>query len=184
MTTTTTFLLTTALAASVACGQRAISFNGRPLDTNQMKTLEALERYYSARLPEGSYWYDDRTGAMGQWGGPAFAIVRAGLKLGGPMPQNCSGGATGVFINGRELHVLDVIALSQIGQVYPGRYWVNSLGDFGYERGPKLGNLVELANQRQGGGGGQHRVYSAGELGGVIVNPAGACTSSGCFYPR
>ena len=100
------------------------------------------------------------------------------------MPSNASGGGTGVFVNGRELHPLDVASLSTLGPVYRARYWLDANGDYGYEFGPRMGNLVAAANQaRGGGGGGQHRVYSPGELSGVIVNPAGACTNTGCFYP-
>ena len=190
MTTGTTLFTIVAFAAAVACGQpdpaeRKITFNGDVLTPKQWLTLEALERRYGARLPDGPYWYDDRTGAMGFWNGPAFGIVPPGLGLGGSMPANCSGGGTGVFVNGRELHPLDVAALSQIGPVFRGRYWMNAYGDFGLEHGPMLGNLVAMIYQRRGaGGGGQHRVYSPGELSGVIVNPAGACTSSGCFYSK
>jgi hypothetical protein len=190
MTTANTFFTMAIFAAAAACAQpeagaRRITFNGDSLTLKQERTLEALELRYAAHLPDGAYWYDNRTGAMGFWNGPAFGIVPAGLGLGGPMPANCSGGGTGVFVNGRELHPLDVAALMQIGPVYRGRYWMNAYGDFGLEHGPMLGNLVAMINQRRGGGGGgQHRVYSPGELSGVIVNPAGACTSSGCFYTK
>jgi hypothetical protein len=189
MTTRISFFTAVVLVAALACGQpkatlRNILFNGDALTPRQLVTLEALERRYAARLPDGAYWYDNRTGAMGLWNGPAFGIVPAGLGLGGPMPPNCSGGETGVFVNGRELHPLDVASLSRIGPVYRGRYWMNAYGDFGFENGPILGNMIALMNRRQGGVSGQHRVYSPGELSGVIVNPAGACTSSGCFYTK
>jgi hypothetical protein len=181
-----TLVLGAILTATVTFGQawpRNISFNGRPLSPEHQLRVAALERAYGVRLPDGRYWYDNRSGAFGVWGGPTAAFLPAGLGLGGPMPGYCSGGGTGVFINGRELHRLDVASLQTLGPVYRGRYWLNANGDFGYEGGPPMGNLVAIANQaRGGGGGGQRRVYSPGELSGVIVNEAGACTDSGCIY--
>jgi hypothetical protein len=153
------------------------------LTREQFTKLEMMERSYGARLPDGSYWYDNRSGVMGAWNGPGVVVLPAGLGWGGAMPANCSGGGTRVFVNGRELHPVDVAALSQLGPVYPGRYWVDSNGDYGYENGPRTGNLVALAMAARGQARGQHRVYSPGELSGVIVNSAGACTNLGCYYP-
>jgi hypothetical protein len=63
---------------------------------------------------------------------------------------------TGVFINGRELHPLDVQGLQQlIGQVLPGRWWVDAQGNYGLEGGPPLGNLMVLARANRSGGGRQ-----------------------------
>jgi hypothetical protein len=135
---------------------RNLTFNGRTLTADQLARLEKLERPYQARIPDGKYWYDNRTGAAGFWGAPAVALLAAGLELGGPMPANCSGGGTGrftgVFINGRELHPLDVAFLSSIspnGQVLPGRFWVNANGDFGYEGGQLIYNLYRLAEEKR-----------------------------------
>jgi hypothetical protein len=119
--------------------------------------IAQLERQYRVRLVDGRYWYDARSGAWGVWGGPAAGIVLAGLDLGGALPADASGGGngrlTGVFINGRELHSLDVLALRQISPVVlPGRYWVDSQGTGGYEGGPPLFNLVAMAQQARGGG--------------------------------
>jgi hypothetical protein len=110
---------------------RAITFNGRSLTPDQQQRLEALERMYRVRLPDLRYWYDNHSGAVGLWNGPALAALPAGLGFGGPMPANASLGGTGVFINGRELHPLDVAGLSRIVQVRRGRYWVDSSGYFG-----------------------------------------------------
>jgi hypothetical protein len=166
------------LSAVIAFGQanapaRKLTFNGRPLTREQQVKLETMERAYGARLPDAAYWYDNRSGAMGAWNGPGVVVL----------PANCSGGGTRVFVNGRELHPIDVAVLSQLGPVYPGRYWVDSNGDYGYENGPRTGNLVALAMAARGQAQGQRRVYSPGELSGVIVNSAGACTNLGCYYP-
>ena len=140
---------------------RAVKFNGRSLTAPQLRTLEQLERSLG-KLEDGAYWYDARTGAAGRWGGPTLTFLPAGLDLGGPLPAEASGGGSGqltaVFINGRELHPVDVAMMQQlVGQVWPGRWWVDGQGNFGLEGGPPMGNLVALArSRRQGGGGGSH----------------------------
>jgi hypothetical protein len=100
------------------------------------------------------------------------------------MPAECSGGNTGVFINGRELHQIDVMLLSQIGPVLRGKFWLDSNGLFGFEGGPALGNLFAAANAAASRGQGQHRVYAPGELSGLIGNSqVGYCTQAGnCAY--
>jgi len=162
---------------------RKIRFNGRALTAEQLMRLEALERQARVRVPDNDYWYDNRSGAAGFWNGPAVAVLPPGLGLGGPMPVNCSGGGTNVFVNGRELHPVDVAGLMQLGPVLPGRYFVEANGNFGFEGGPVVGNLILLSQQSRGRA--QHRVYAPGELSGLIVNSAGACTSAGnCAYPQ
>ena len=140
---------------------RKIRFNGRLLGASELPTLERLERG-ATRLEDGAYWYDARTGASGRWGGPTLGFLPPGLNLGGPLPADASGGGQGmltaVFVNGRELHPLDVVGLQQlIGQVWPGRWWVGAQGNYGVEGGPPLGNLMVLAraNRSRGGGGPQ-----------------------------
>src|SRR5687768_529889 len=117
--------------------------------------LSAFEQAYGVRIPDGNYWYDAKTGAWGKEGGPTLGFGQAGLKLGGPLRADASGGTTKVFINGRELHIYDVLSLQQLISPYsvlPGRYWVDSSGNFGYEGGWAVGNLVEIARARYGGG--------------------------------
>ena len=173
-----------ALAGLAASGQelpnqRKIRFNGRALTPAETVRLELLERYYRVRIPDSDYWYDNRSGAAGFWKGPAVAALPPGLGLGGPMPADCSGGGTGVFVNGRDLHPVDVAALSELGPVYRGRYWLDGNGNYGIEGGPMLGNLFAIARGRRSQ---QHRVYEPGELSGLFGNSAGYCTNSGCAY--
>ena len=79
--------------AILAYGQtnRQITFNGRTLTPEQQARLDRLERQYGARIPDGKYWYDNRSGAAGRWGGPGIAILQPGLELGGPMPAQLLG---------------------------------------------------------------------------------------------
>ena len=176
------------LFGSVLFGEqtdRKVTINGVALDGARRAILEQVERAYGFRLPDAPFWYDKRSGAIGLWNGPGLGQIPAGLDVGGPMPANCSGGGTRVFVNGRELHPYDVAVLSQLGQVLPGRYFVEANGNFGFERGPAMGNLFLLA---QRAGRQQPRksilsgMYSHGDM---IVNSAGAVDSKtgASFYP-
>ena len=134
---------------------RRFSFNGRAATAGDLQILAQIEAMYQMQAPAGDYWYDARSGAAGRWGGPTLGFLPAGLALGGPLPPNASGGGngmvTGVFINGRELHPVDVQVMMRIyGQVIPGRWWVDAQGNAGQEGGPALLNLVQLAQQRGG----------------------------------
>lgn len=128
---------------------RTVIINNQRLDAD---TIQALERMYRVRVQEGAYWYDTRCGAWGFAGGPTVGFLMPGLNLGGPLAPDASNGTTNVFVNGRELHLQDVLALQQIvGVVHPGRYWLDAYGNVGFEGGPVLANLVALA-QRSGVG--------------------------------
>jgi len=136
--------------------QRSISFNGTPLTEQQIAQLEAM---YRARIPDGAYWYDNLCGAWGWQGGPCAGFVQPGLGFGGPLRPDASSGNTGIFINGRQLHLQDVLALQQFVAVQPGRFWVDAQGNFGFEGGQMLGNLVLLAqtaSRPRGGGSGDN----------------------------
>jgi hypothetical protein len=88
-----------------------------------------VERRYGVRLPNGRFWYDDVSGAIGLWKGRVPGFPPAGLHLGPKMPPDCSTGGTGVFVNRCELHALDVMALRQFMLVLPGRWWVDTYGN-------------------------------------------------------
>ena len=112
--------------------------------------LRGFEQRWQTSIREGSYWYDRFSGAWGLEGGPTAGWIASGLDLGGPLRADASNGNTGVFINGRELHMMDVQALMQIVQVQRGHWWVDARGNFGAEGGPVLGNLMAMAQQRGG----------------------------------
>jgi hypothetical protein len=173
--------LARALPAS-ADAARHIEINGKPVTAAALATVEALERRANGWLPDGSYWYDARSGALGRWGGPTIVLIPAGLELGGPLPANASGGGrgqlTGVFINGRELHPIDVQLLSAfIGVAVPwGRYWVDAQGNAGVEGGPARWNLFVMAHMRE-----QAARQSRGGMtssGGVRTSPGGCVDAS------
>ncbi len=107
--------------------------------------LDQLERRCGVHIQDASYWYDPLCGAWGFEGGPCVGFIQPRLPLGGRLRADASRGSTGVVINGRELHTLDVVALQRLGPVLPGRYWVDAHANFGFEGGPTLGNLVAAA---------------------------------------
>ena len=127
---------------------RQVQINGHALDAATLSQLEAA----LGPVPDGHYWYDTATGLWGTWGGPAQGLLQAGLSLGGPLPADASGGHTGVFINGRQLHATEIAFLSQYGPVVPGRYWMNARFDVGWENGGVIGNLAAAMRASSGGG--------------------------------
>lgn len=112
---------------------------------------DALERGYGVRIPPARYWYDRVSGAWGLEGGPTQGQVQPGLQLGGPLRADASKGSSGVFVNGRQLHALDVAALRRCTPVIPGRYWVLANGVGGYEGLPPTFNLTVLCGNAGGG---------------------------------
>jgi hypothetical protein len=126
-----------------------VIINGTEIDA---QTKSSLEDYYRVRIPPGRYWYDPISGVWGLEGGPGQGQIHPGLKLGGPLRSNASNGTTGVFVNGRQLHYLEVAALQRCTAVIPGRYWIAANGVGGYEGGPPAFNLAVLCGRAGGGG--------------------------------
>ncbi|HEV2901370.1 MAG TPA: hypothetical protein VGX71_26715 [Pseudaminobacter sp.] len=148
---------------------RSVYINDKQLSDEQ---LLSIEQAYRVRVPDGRYWYDPVSGAWGVNGGPQSGIAVAGLALGGPLRADASNGNTGVLVNGRELHALDVAALTAlVGNVIPGRWWVDSLGNFGPDGWPMVGNLFMIARSRNAtgsSGGGSSQYGSLVSEGGFI----------------
>jgi hypothetical protein len=141
---------------------QTIFVNGVKLNS---KTIRSLETYYGMQMQSGRYWYDKVSGLWGYEGGPTMGQIMPALNLGGTLKPHASGGNTGVFINGRELHPLEVqYLLSAYGQV-------NAQGIGGFEGGPPMFNLNTSA---YGSGSGQ---------GYLRRGPGGSTGSDGnCFY--
>jgi hypothetical protein len=137
--------LTTLTQLPLSAQQRNVVVNRVGLSAAQ---ISGFEQRWNVKVQDGKYWYDKVSGAWGVDGGPTAGWIMPGLDLGGPLPADASNGNTGVFINGRELHQQDVIALMRITPVYQGRWWVDGRGTFGMEGGPALGNLWLMAQQR------------------------------------
>jgi hypothetical protein len=144
---------------------RSVFINDLRLSDQQ---LQSIERTYRVRVPDGHYWYDRACGAWGLEGGPQAGIAVAGLDLGGSLRPDASNGNTGVFVNGRELHTLDVQRLSAlVGNVIPGRWWIDARGNIGPEGWPMVGNLFTIGQP-----------HTSGE----IVNESGWLVSDGSGF--
>jgi hypothetical protein len=150
--------------AAEAPANKKVVINGTQLTA---KDIQTLERNYGVPMQTGRYWYDKMSGLWGYAGQPTAGQILAGLQLGGPLKADASNGNTGVFINGRQLPVVEVTYLQQLGTVYKGRYWMNAQGVGGIEGGPAIFDLGAAARQRSGGGlyGGNSRTTPFGHLG-------------------
>jgi hypothetical protein len=170
-------------AEAAGPGQRHVVINEQRLSGEE---LSRVERAYSIHIRDAEYWYDPVLGAWGARGGPTMGFIMPGLKLGGPLQENASGGASRIFVNGRELHAYDVMALQQItGPIAPGRYFITAQGLAGLEGGPPLWDLAAMSAQARGGGSNtwQSRItgasgFSDGTTGAVFL-PNGGIVSTG-----
>lgn len=144
----------------------SVIINGRRLSDQD---IETLARTFQVQVRDGNYWYDRMNGSWGPQGGPTAGFIMAGLNLGGSLREDASNGDTGVFINGRQLHRVDVARLRQIGPVYPGRCWMDAQGNIGLEGQPAFGNVWVAAAQAFGGGGKKEGILSTYDKTGVAV---------------
>lgn len=159
---------------------RKVFFNRVQLTDQQLQSLESM---LQSRVQDGKYWYDKTCGAWGVEGGPTAGFIFAGMDLPGPMPVNISGGKTGVFINGREVHPLDKQGLEQLfGAAPAGRYWLDAQGNMGPEGGMAVTNLamaIAQAQSRQGGGSVTHGYGGTGARGTLGSDGEGGSIYSG-----
>lgn len=145
---------------------RSVTVNGKRLSDHD---IEALARTFQIQVRDGDYWYDRTNGSWGRQGGPAEGFVMAALNLGGPLREDASYGDTGVFINGRQLHRVDVARLMQLGPVNKGRFWMDAQGNIGWEGQPAFANLWIAAAQALGSGRKKEGILSAYDKTGVAV---------------
>jgi hypothetical protein len=163
---------------------RQVVINGARLSDEQVR---ALEQRYNIAIQNGAYWYDSFSGAWGIQGGPLLGVGQAGLQVGGPLQADASNGNTGVFVNGRQLHMIDVVRLQQLGPVIPGRYWIDAQGNYGFEGWPAIGNLLYLAQQASQNSGGTINAASGtlyGKPNDFMFQGTGSGSSDDTFYSR
>ena len=172
-------------------GGSKVYFNRVELTLNERQSLENMVQ---SKIQDGHYWYDKTCGAWGVENGPTAGFVTAGLELPGPMPSDISGGGTGIFINGREVHPLDKKGLEQLfGSAPQGRYWLDAQGNLGPEGGMALTNLaaaIAQAQSRQGGsvthgygGTGARGTLGSDSEGGSIYSGTDASGKSVFWFP-
>lgn len=159
-------------------GQRHVTVNDVRLSDQE---LARIEQSFRVGIVDADYWYDNVSGAWGVKGGPTRGFIYSGLNLGGPLKANASVGGTGVFVNGRELHPLDVAGLQRCTQVNPGRYWVGADGIGGYENGPPFFNLIALCSPPSNGGRAGGWVCDGGSCGTTrtVTGPYGVVSEGG-----
>ncbi|XP_022895846.1 protein ENHANCED DISEASE RESISTANCE 4-like isoform X1 [Olea europaea var. sylvestris] len=89
-----------------------VTVNGHLIPDRLIKKAEKL----AGPIQPGHYWYDFRAGFWGAIGGPCLGIIPPFIEeFNYPMPEECAGGKTRVFVNGRELHQKDMNLLGSRG---------------------------------------------------------------------
>ncbi len=188
LTSTTTQVGEPQSAPELPDAKTGIFINGLELNRDQVAALAAT---YGYSPPAGRFWYDTLSGAWGVIGREPAGFILTGHDF-GPLPADASGGDTGVFINGRQINMVEAIAIQgTFGAVYQGRWWLDGrTGYFGLEGNPvPLGNLIAMiqaqSNAAGSGGGGDNfwssRTAVGNSSGGCsYVNVGGTTASSGC----
>ena len=149
--------------------------NGTPMTESQKVEFT---RIYGRPPLAGDFWYDMRSGLWGVQGREAFGLLRPGHYY-GTLAATASAGNTGVFINGRQINVLEAGYLRNLfGRVIPGRWWLDgNTGYFGVEGNPiPAGNLFAAVRAAQSRGGGAN-YYNDG-MGTSMAISAGCATGS------
>jgi hypothetical protein len=158
--------------ASRAVAGTAVVVNDRELTLGE---IELLRRMYGAAPPRGRYWYDPRSGLYGYWGFEAAGYIRPGHDFGRLSPR-ASRGATGVFLNGREINLREALFFQSVfGVVYRGHFWLDGrTGYLGVEGNPiPIANLaiaMQAAQQRN------QSEYHWRDGSGGVVSSSGNCT--------
>jgi hypothetical protein len=82
----------TLLLGGAVHARQGVVVKGVALDP---QTIGQLQRAYGAIAP-GRYRYDPVSGLWGRERGPTAGQIAPGLRLGGPLRRDASGGGTGV----------------------------------------------------------------------------------------
>ncbi|KAK6918247.1 putative zinc-ribbon domain, plant [Dillenia turbinata] len=99
-------------SSQVDHGRSNVTVNGHRIPDRQIKKAEKQ----AGPIGPGQYWYDFRAGFWGIIGGPCLGIIMPFIEeFSYPLAENCAGGNTGVFVNGRELHQKDLDLLASRG---------------------------------------------------------------------
>ena len=136
-----------------ARARRGVVINGRGLDAQQIREIRTM---YGVEPVPGRYWYDPMSGLFGLRGQPSAGFMFPGHDY-GPLSPDASGGRSGVFVNGRRLPAQEVMVFAAIWgtHIQPARYWLDGMGNVGYQGVPMpIGNLYSQAARTGGAGGG------------------------------
>ncbi|KAJ1259245.1 hypothetical protein BS78_10G139300 [Paspalum vaginatum] len=126
-------------------GRTRVYVNGFPISDRAVRKAEKL----AGAICPGDYWYDYHAGFWGVMRHPCLGMIPPYIpEFNYPMPKNCAGGNTRVFVNGRELHQKDLDLLVTRGLPdSPGKsYVVENSGKVSDElTGEELYGLGKLA---------------------------------------
>jgi len=108
---------------------RNVTVNGVALSDHEIATFEF---YTETSIPDGKYWYDAQAGIWGEWHQPAKGWIQPNIPMTGTLAPDASAGNTRVFVNGRQLHMVDLQVLQANGVLLsPGQWWVDPTGAYG-----------------------------------------------------
>lgn len=97
---------------NVSQAEAGVFVNGQLITRDAVRSAEKM----AGTISPGVYWYDKRAGFWGLMGSHCLGIIVPFIKeFKAPMPENCSGGDTCIYVNGRELHKNDLDLLSTRG---------------------------------------------------------------------
>jgi hypothetical protein len=152
----------------------ATVINGRTMTAEQKRQFQLI---YHVPPAAGNFWYDPVSGLWGLWGRPPAGFLLPGHTF-GSLPRNASAGRTAVFINGREITMVEALFLSRLYRttIQPSRWWLLSNGNFGLEGSPAIVGNLAVALRRAGGAGGGTETHVEHESGAVNTSSTG-CNS-------
>lgn len=168
------YIIFIVIALTVTTGRLFPQYNQKPGSPQEIiinglvltdQQINELEKQYKIKPLPGNYWYDQYSGLYGVVGYSAYGFMLPGHNL-GIMKANASNGDTPVFINGRQLPQSEWMVWSQLlgYMIQPGRYWLDAMGNAGYEGSPyPLENLYIAAqrNSYTGSGAGGDNFWSS-----------------------
>lgn len=114
--------------------------------------IQTLSKDFGIQFYEGNFWYDANSGAWGYKAGPTAGYLADNLPIRYPLRSDASNGQTGIYVNGRQLPLQDLVDLQQaFPTIFQGYYWLDGLGNFGLIGGPFLGNLRQIVQSQATG---------------------------------
>jgi hypothetical protein len=125
--------------------------NGARLSGPDLAELGAI---FGQQPLAGRYFYDAESGLWGLEQHGAGGVTKPGLRSPAPLDPTGSRGATGVFVNGRELPQGELHALAVLlrwpepaSGAYVGRYRLDAEGGVYSAQGRYLGNAADAARR-------------------------------------